>query len=162
MPLGTGGALYLAAQQIPHADWFLVMNGDSYCHMQLHAFVQAHRRNRAANSMVVTALDDMRRFGSVQFDEQGFIRGFREKDPAVRRDGAGLINAGVYIVSRALIESIPPRPERLFGKRDFSSLSRWTASHVEGEWALYRYRDAGIVCRRQWILRQEAPHERMH
>jgi D-glycero-alpha-D-manno-heptose 1-phosphate guanylyltransferase len=107
MPLGTGGALYLAAQQIPRADWFLVMNGDSYCHMQLQAFVQAHQRHRAANSMVVTAVDDMRRFGSVQFDEQGFIRGFREKDPAVRRDGAGLINAGVYIVSRALIESIP-------------------------------------------------------
>jgi NDP-sugar pyrophosphorylase family protein len=56
----------------------------------------------------VTAVDDMRRFGSVQFDEHGFVRGFREKDPTVRRDGAGLINAGVYIVSRALIESIPP------------------------------------------------------
>jgi NDP-sugar pyrophosphorylase family protein len=107
MPLGTAGALYLAAQQIPGADCFLVMNGDSYCHMQLHSFVQAHQGNRALNSMVVTAVDDMRRFGSVHVDEKGFIRGFREKDPDLRSDGAGLINAGVYLVSRALIESIP-------------------------------------------------------
>jgi D-glycero-alpha-D-manno-heptose 1-phosphate guanylyltransferase len=107
MPLGTAGALYLAAQQIPGADCFLVMNGDSYCHMQLHSFVQAHQGNRALNSMVVTTVDDMRRFGSVHVDEKGFVRGFREKDPDLRSDGAGLINAGVYLVSRALIESIP-------------------------------------------------------
>jgi NDP-sugar pyrophosphorylase family protein len=107
MPLGTAGALHLASQKIPGTNCFLVMNGDSYCHFDLNAFVQAHLRSGAPNSMVVTSVDDTRRFGSVQADDEGFIREFREKNPHYQALGSGLINAGVYIVSRSLIELIP-------------------------------------------------------
>jgi len=106
-PLGTAGALLLATKQLPGAQLFLVMNGDSYCHMDLHALVRDHLRSGIQNSMVVTAVDDTRRFGSVQVDEDDLIRGFREKSATNQVNGAGLINAGVYIIARTLVESIP-------------------------------------------------------
>jgi D-glycero-alpha-D-manno-heptose 1-phosphate guanylyltransferase len=106
-PLGTAGALHLAAQQIPAADCFLVVNGDSYCHMDLKAFVESHQRSGVPNSMVVIGVEDMSRFGSVDVDEQEFVRGFKEKNSHPEGNAAGLINAGIYIVSRSLIESIP-------------------------------------------------------
>lgn len=106
-PLGTAGALLLATKQLPGAQQFLVTNGDSYCHMDLRAFVRDHLRSGIPNSMVVTTVDDTRRFGSVQVDEDDLIRGFREKAATNQFNGAGLINAGVYIVARTLAESIP-------------------------------------------------------
>jgi len=103
-PLGTGGALRLAARSCPVA---MVLNGDSYCKVDLAAFIEWHFDSGNRNSMIVTHVDDTRQFGSVQVDPAGRITAFREKSPGVDTTMSGLINAGIYIVSGELIESIP-------------------------------------------------------
>ena len=103
-PLGTGGALRLAARNYPFA---MVLNGDSYCKVDLGAFVEWHFDSGNRNSMIVTHVDDVRQFGSVQVDAEGRITAFQEKSPGLGTATSGLINAGIYIVCGELIESIP-------------------------------------------------------
>lgn len=103
-PLGTGGALRLAAGSCPVA---MVLNGDSYCKVDLAAFIEWHFDSGNRNSMIVTHVDDARQFGSVQVDSAGRITAFQEKSPGMGTATSGLINAGIYIVCSELIESIP-------------------------------------------------------
>jgi histidinol-phosphate phosphatase family protein len=104
-PLGTGGALRAAAAGMESA---LVMNGDSWCDVNLRDFAEAHLESGALNSMVVTAVDDCRRYGAVEVDASGMVTAFQEKRPSEGNAIPGFINAGVYLLSRDLIESIPP------------------------------------------------------
>lgn len=102
-PLGTAGALR-AALPLLESDPILVLNGDSYCEVDLAAFVAWHRSQRASGSLVVVPLEDVSRFGSVEFDETGRILSFGEK----RRGGTGWINAGVYLLNRNVLEVVAP------------------------------------------------------
>ena len=54
--------------------------------------------------MVLNRQDDVSRFGAVDIGPQRQVTAFREKDQTA---GAGLINAGVYIVATDLIAGIP-------------------------------------------------------
>ncbi len=102
-PLGTGGALRHA---LPHlaAGPVLVLNGDSFCPLDLDAFERAHLLRPAHATIAVSAVPDVRASGSVALGRDDRVVGFREKDPA---GGAGLANAGVYLIERTLIERIP-------------------------------------------------------
>lgn len=101
--LGTGGALRLALRHID-ADPFLVLNGDSYCAFDFGLFWDWHTTRKACVSLLLTEVEDTRRFGQVTVDDRGQIQRFTEKDPS---SAAGWINAGVYIVSRDAISRIP-------------------------------------------------------
>jgi|SRR5262245_5848408 len=101
-PLGTGGALRLALPMLD-TDPVLVMNGDSFCDTRLDAFANWHAGRRATATILLAETDDTRRYGRVQVDDQGRVRRFSEKtndmDP-------GLVNAGIYLLSRTLLGSI--------------------------------------------------------
>lgn len=101
-PLGTGGAIRLAAQGI---DWepVFVLNGDTFAEVDHGAMWAAHRRSAARMTMAVCRVPDAGRYGAVEIDH-GRIRGFREKGMA----GAGAINAGTYLLSREVVDMIPP------------------------------------------------------
>jgi D-glycero-alpha-D-manno-heptose 1-phosphate guanylyltransferase len=103
-PMGTAGALRMAAHGCPLA---MVLNGDSYCKVDLAAFIEWHFDSGNNNSMIVTHVEDTRRFGSVQVDMAGRIIAFQEKSSDSDVPTPGLINAGIYIVSGELIQSIP-------------------------------------------------------
>jgi NDP-sugar pyrophosphorylase family protein len=100
---GTGGALALAAQVVD-ADPLLVLNGDSYCEVDLGALWSAHRTRGADATMVVTEVADTSGFGRVELDGDGRVRGFHEKAPGRR---PGWINAGVYVIARARLLAVP-------------------------------------------------------
>lgn len=102
-PLGTGGALREALPRIG-SELALVLNGDSYCRVDLDRFRRFHAAHGAGASLVLTRAPDVARFGSVTVEEGGRILGFAEKS-AVR--GAGWINAGIYLLAREVIETIP-------------------------------------------------------
>jgi len=102
-PLGTGGALR-QAQRLIDAGTALVMNGDSFCEVDLAEFRAWHQERHAAASMLVRWVPDARRFGRVRVDEAGLIRGFEEKGGP---EGGGWINAGIYWLSLDLIRTIP-------------------------------------------------------
>lgn len=102
-PLGTGGAVRLA---LPHlaSDTALLLNGDSYCQVDLAAFHGAHLAARAQTSLALVEVPDTSRYGRVELDAEDRIVGFLEKGGAAAR---GWINAGVYLLDRRWIEAIP-------------------------------------------------------
>jgi len=103
VPMGTGGALRLAMPLLD-SDPVLVMNGDSYCQADLETFFVWRREQNILNAMVLTLLDDVARFGSVDMDGRNRITRFREKTQEMSR---GFINAGIYLLSRESIARIP-------------------------------------------------------
>lgn len=102
-PLGTAGALRLALPLFK-SDSVLVMNGDSYCDVEVRPFRDWHFQREAHASMVLVEVADVGQFGSVEVDPLGKVMGFKEKNMTRR---AGWINAGVYMVAVSLVESIP-------------------------------------------------------
>ncbi len=101
-PLGTGGALRLALKETD-AEWILSMNGDSFLAVDLCDFIAAFEKSGRDAGMVLTHVGDVSRYGSVVL-ENGTVRSFLEKGAV---HGAGLVNAGIYIFHRKILESIP-------------------------------------------------------
>lgn len=103
-PLGTGGALRAALARCA-TDPVLVVNGDTLFTIDLGALVAHHR---AAGRLLTLALyhaPDTARYGRVAVTH-GFVTGFEEKGPTGPGLGAGLINAGVYVVSARLFDGL--------------------------------------------------------
>ncbi len=101
-PLGTGGALRLALPML-ETDPVLVMNGDSYCETRLDAFANWHASQNVPATILLMETDDTRRYGRVEVDHEGRVLSFSEKSADV---APGWVNAGIYLLSRALIGSI--------------------------------------------------------
>jgi NDP-sugar pyrophosphorylase family protein len=102
-PLGTGGAIRLAAEQLSSAT-ALVMNGDSYCQLDVGAFWADHCAAGSRATLALVRVDDASRFGQVELDASRRIVRFEEKGA---RSGPGWINAGLYLVDRSWLEAIP-------------------------------------------------------
>ena len=100
-PLGTGGALRLALPLLS-GPAVLLLNGDSYCDVDLPRFWDFHKGRAAAASLVVSRVAETARFGKVVLAQDRVVR-FEEKQSA---GGAGWINGGVYLINRPLVEEI--------------------------------------------------------
>jgi NDP-sugar pyrophosphorylase family protein len=134
--LGTAGALRLALPLL-RGDTVLVMNGDSYCDADVPAARAWHAEREAEATIVLVEMEDTRRYGRVEIDEDGLVRRFEEK----QEDGRpGWINAGIYLLSRALIGSIPPAVA-LSLERDV--LPGWIGRGLHGWRTRARFLDIG-------------------
>jgi D-glycero-alpha-D-manno-heptose 1-phosphate guanylyltransferase len=100
-PLGTGGSLKLAEPLL--SDPVAVLNGDSYVEWSLAAMLDFFTTNGAAIVMVLQAVPDVSRYGSVTIDSDGRVTEFVEKGT---RSGAGLINAGVYLLQKEIVTGL--------------------------------------------------------
>ena len=101
-PLGTGGAVKLAEPWL--SDPVVVLNGDSYAEWSLAGILDLFTRNGAKAVIVLQAVSDVTRYGSVTVDGGGRVIEFIEKGS---RTGAGLINAGVYLLRREIVAGFP-------------------------------------------------------
>ena len=101
-PLGTGGALKLAEPLI--SDPVLVLNGDSYVEWSLFPMLELFRAKNADMVIVLHAVGDVARYGSVALDQDGRVTQFLEKGI---RAGPGLINAGVYLLRKQIVHELP-------------------------------------------------------
>jgi NDP-sugar pyrophosphorylase family protein len=101
-PLGTGGALKLAEPML--ADPILVVNGDSYVELDLAKACDLLQNKDADLVMVLQQVPEVDRYGSVRIDTSKHIVEFVEKG---NRTGEGLINAGVYLLRKKILEQIP-------------------------------------------------------
>jgi NDP-sugar pyrophosphorylase family protein len=100
-PLGTGGALKLAAQFCDGR--FLLLNGDTYFDLDLGALLRAHETAKASVTLAAASVEDAGRYGRLDVSAAGLVQRFREKDIGA---GSGLINAGVYLMEPAVLEGI--------------------------------------------------------
>lgn len=101
--LGTGGALALALSRHP-APLALALNGDSLATADLSAFLRWGENAGGLASLLLAAVSDAARFGSVELDADGRITGFIEKG----RVGPGRINAGVYLLRPDALAGLTP------------------------------------------------------
>jgi NDP-sugar pyrophosphorylase family protein len=101
-PLGTGGALKLAEPLI--SDPVLVLNGDSYVEWSLAPMVELFTAKNADIVVVLQAVADVTRYGSVALNQDGRVTEFIEKGI---RAGPGLINAGVYLLRKQIVCDLP-------------------------------------------------------
>jgi NDP-sugar pyrophosphorylase family protein len=100
--LGTGGALRFALAATD-SDRVLALNGDSLFRWDLPALLDAHVRLDAAATLAVVGVPDTSRYGAVDVHE-GLVRAFVEK---AETSGPGLINAGLNLFERTVLEAIP-------------------------------------------------------
>jgi len=100
-PLGTGGAIRLAAEHVSAYPVF-VLNGDTYLELDYRAMLDAHLQSRASLSVAVCSVPDVGRYGSLELDSD-HIHGILEKG----RTGPGYINAGVYLLASEILQQIP-------------------------------------------------------
>lgn len=101
-PLGTGGAVRLAADRL--SDPALILNGDSYVAWELAPMLALAEAREADLVMALQAVPDVARYGSVVVDTDGRITRFVEKGA---ESGAGLINAGVYLLRQKVVSDLP-------------------------------------------------------
>ena len=102
-PLGTAGALRLALPLF-ESDSVLVVNGDSFCDMNIGVFWGWHCAHEANATLALTRVVDSKRYGRVHVDVDGAVVSFDEKSS---RGGPGWVNAGIYLLNRRMIQTIP-------------------------------------------------------
>ncbi len=113
-PCGTAGAVRLALPRLA-GETVLLMNGDSFCDLDLRAFGDFHRGHGRGVSVALARVDNASRYGSVQIGGNDRLVKFEEKSADAK---PGWINAGIYMIERSLIDSIvPDQPASL--ERDF-------------------------------------------
>ena len=100
-PLGTGGALGL----LPHDEIDLpmfMMNGDLLTSLNLHSFLEFHDHQSGVATMCVREYQHQVPYGVIT-SEGTKIKSMVEK-PVHRF----FVNAGIYLLSPALVKSVPP------------------------------------------------------
>jgi D-glycero-alpha-D-manno-heptose 1-phosphate guanylyltransferase len=117
-PLGTAGALIhsLASLQTGTLN-VLVCNGDSLALTVLHPLLAALTEPGTAASLLAVRVADAAHYGTVRADDDGVLQGFHEKRP-----GAGLANAGVYMLHAATMSQFPNKVPLSFEYDVFPSL----------------------------------------
>jgi D-glycero-D-manno-heptose 1,7-bisphosphate phosphatase len=109
-PAGTAGALLYVRDRL--GDTFLLLNGDSLFLANPLALRKGEAPKQGSRqpwgTIAVRRVEDTRRYGRVEVDD-GLIIRFGEKSGS----GAGLINAGVYHLSRRILEAIGQPPVSL-------------------------------------------------
>jgi D-glycero-alpha-D-manno-heptose 1-phosphate guanylyltransferase len=135
-PLGTGGALRLALPLFL-TDQVLILNGDSFCDANLRALALIHRLRTAKATILLVEVSDTGRFGWVEVDAGGAVREFLEKG---RKRGPGWINAGIYLIDRSLLQTIPSDQSVSLERESFPA---WVGQGLYGFRSNGRFVDIG-------------------
>lgn len=118
-PLGTAGAVKNAERYLE--DLFLVFNGDIVTDIDLGAMLSLHRKRRAKATIALTPVEDPSAYGVVETNSQGKVKSFIEK-PTREEATTNLINAGIYILDREVLQDIPPNTSFMFEHHLFPRL----------------------------------------
>ena len=103
-PLGTAGGIRNAVDLV--RDLVVVLNGDILADPDLTAMLAFHAARGSHASIYLTRVPDPSQYGLVELDADGRIRSFIEK-PEPGRVTVDTINAGVYVLHRAVVAAIP-------------------------------------------------------
>ena len=104
MPLGTGGAIRYAGDQLTES--VVVFNGDVLTQVDLGAVLRLHRARKAKATIVLTPVENPRAYGLVETDGESNIQRFLEK-PGEDEITCNTINAGIYVLEPETFDRIP-------------------------------------------------------
>jgi len=117
-PLGTaGGFLNAARAHGGGTSAWLVLNGDSLVFADLRLLSDCVAGSETDGALLGLQVADSSRYGSFVLKPNGEVARFVEKQP-----GARTINAGVYLLSSALVDKFPARHPLSFERDVFPGL----------------------------------------
>lgn len=103
-PLGSGGALKNCADILQ--DDFVLLNGDILMDMELGGLLECHRNAGAMVTATVSHVEDTRRWGILDLQDDDRVLGWQEKpEPAAAKSRWG--NVGAWAISRKILDYIP-------------------------------------------------------
>ena len=105
-PLGTGGPIKKAEALLVDGEPFLVLNGDVISDIDYRRIVEYHKSKGAAATIALIRVPDPSRYGAVEMDSEGRVLRFVEK-PERGEAPSNLINAGIYVFEKEVINYIP-------------------------------------------------------
>jgi mannose-1-phosphate guanylyltransferase len=114
-PLGTGGALAFAGDLLD--ERFFVLNGDILTDIDLTAQLAQHEATGARATIALVGVEDPSAYGLVRCRDDHSVSEFLEK-PRPDEIDTNLINAGVYILDRTVLEEMPPPPSNVSIERE--------------------------------------------
>jgi D-glycero-alpha-D-manno-heptose 1-phosphate guanylyltransferase len=124
-PLGTAGALRHCISHLKSNE-FLVINGDTYCGVDLNHYLAWYRQRLLKASIVLVHKADVSRYGSVTIDSDEHITAFHEK---TAQSGGGYVSAGIYLLHRDIVKSIPKDREVSI---EYEVLPKWIGQGLSG------------------------------
>ncbi len=119
-PLGTVGGIKNAEGRLGDGP-FVVTNGDVLTGLDLAEVVEAHRGSGALATITLTAVEDPTAYGLVEVDHELRVKKFVEK-PGIDEIHTSLINAGVYVFEREVLDMIPAGREVSVEREIFPAL----------------------------------------
>jgi mannose-1-phosphate guanylyltransferase len=120
---GTAGGVKKCESFFKNDDSFIVMSGDGLTRANLAKIIQSHIKSDAIATMGLTKVpfEEVKHFGVVVADKNGFVAEFQEKPP-VKEAKSNLVNTGIYIFKKEIFDYIPPNIFYDFAKNVFPSL----------------------------------------
>ncbi|MBS7638724.1 NDP-sugar synthase [Candidatus Bathyarchaeota archaeon] len=134
-PMGTGGPIKMAESLLRDSDMFLVLNGDVLSDLDYRRLIQFHVEKGGLATIALYRVEDPSRYGSVEVDGEGRIMRFVEK-PEPGKAPSNLVNAGIYVFNREVLEYIPT------GRR--VSTEREVFPNLAKDGTLYGYEMKGL------------------
>lgn len=99
-PLGTGGAIK-NAQSLIQSSPFLVLNGDSFCKLNISDFYKFHLKKKAVLSIALSKPGNDQNSGVVILDRKEKIVKFNEKAKPVKGCGCSV---GIYLMEKKIFQ----------------------------------------------------------
>ena len=112
-PLGTGGAIRKALQQVTQPD-VLILNGDTLFRVNLADMNEFHRTHRADLTLALKTMSDCSRYGRVETEDHRVTQ-FKEK----MAGQPGSINGGVYLLNESVFPVLEQLLEKFSFEKDF-------------------------------------------
>ncbi|MDF9407906.1 NTP transferase domain-containing protein [Pelotomaculum isophthalicicum JI] len=101
--LGTAGAFLFASKTVSEYEKFIITNGDSIVLADLQPALETLNREDTDVVIIGVHVDDATRYGSMVVDSDMRLLKFTEKT-----SGQGIINAGIYMIKKRIIDEFPP------------------------------------------------------
>jgi mannose-1-phosphate guanylyltransferase len=119
-PLGTAGGIKNAEEYLDEGP-FLATNGDVLTGIDLTEVIEAHLELGALATITLTSVDDPTAYGLVEVDHRLRVKRFVEK-PGSDEMHTSLINAGIYVLEREVLNMIPKGREVSIEREIFPQL----------------------------------------
>ncbi|HPP76277.1 MAG TPA: NDP-sugar synthase [Armatimonadota bacterium] len=131
-PLGTGGAVRFSEPHWQH-DFAIIMNGDGLIDYSLSDIVDFHLNRQADVTIGLMEVPKPTHCGIVDVGQDSRITAFNEPDRTAKKAfisstenaaDTATVNAGIYVISRNALQSIPFGAECSIEKEFFPSVIR--------------------------------------
>jgi len=119
-PLGTAGAIKNVEEHLDEGP-FVATNGDVLTGIDLAEVIEAHMESDALATITLTSVDDPTAYGLVEVDHRLRVKRFVEK-PGSDEVHTSLINAGIYVLERQVLNMIPQGREVSIEREIFPQL----------------------------------------